>query len=594
MKKYHLWGLILAVVCLAVVPAFAQEETMPTFVPIGAGYPDTYPGFLEAALPYVEANEFERFYILMMPMAFSYQVEELPANELLDNSLAIERRRRQLENACADIAPDIPCEVVVPPLWTRAAALDELALDYFTDDLGAVYFVGGDQTIAMQILADSPVEAALADAYARGVVMGGNSAGLAIQSRTMIGGYIGDFGPETGLAEGAVDIWNETEGVDGAPPRRGLSFGLTDIIVEQHFWERARISRLLNALAQPETPNLGVGVDSYSGAVIRTDESGGVTVADVFGLYGAVVLDAETFGAADAATFQNGVLSIRDVLVHLLASGDYAYDLTARQALSAEAPARVEMTYNIAAPDGAGSLALWSGLAAGIAAGDVSIESAPPHLVIITGYADAESAQAVADAYVDVPDTTVLMLADGDELPSLSDFGTVTIHAHDVTLIAVAALAPVKDFWLNGGSLVLDDGAALLAGVAYANEPPVPYDSDDDLLIEDALQGALIDGMVEIANGWALIDANVEVDVMDDNRFARLFALEYNVPVGTLGLSAGTMVAVSTNGAFVSPPSGNGVYALSFANADLMVGDDDGLVVINGILDVFAPGEDIE
>ena len=52
-----------------------------------------------------------------------------------------------------------------------------------------MYVLGGDQTVAMQVVAGTPVEAAMAAAYARGAVFGGNSAGDAVQSRNMINGY---------------------------------------------------------------------------------------------------------------------------------------------------------------------------------------------------------------------------------------------------------------------------------------------------------------------------------------------------------------------------------------------------------------------
>jgi cyanophycinase len=591
MTRFALFLSSLLLLAFALAPAAAQEEIMPTFVPIGAGYTDTFDGFVAAARPYVETNAFERVYILMMPISFSYDANVLTAADLLDNSLAIERRRRQLENACADVIADLPCEVVVPPLWTREAALEALALDYFTDDLAAVYFVGGDQTIAMQIIADTPVESALADAYARGVVMGGNSAGLAIQSRAMIGGYLGDFGPETGLHAGAVDMWNETEGADGAPPRRGLAFGLQNAIVEQHFWERARISRALNAMALPDTPNVTVGVDSYTGVLIRDD----ALVSDVFGLYGAAILDAETLGAADNATFVGDILSIRDVIVHLLPAGDYGYSLVNRVLTFTDALVESGAPIAIRTPNSARSLALWSGLAAGIGAGEVVLESATPHLVIVTGYADPATAEAVGAVYAGASETEIFYLDSGDTLPDLSGYRTVTIHAGDVTLIPVEPLAPVRDYWLNGGALILDDAAALLAGVHYANLPPVPYDSDDDLLIEAALQGALLEGGTPIAEGWGLIDANIEVAVMDDNRFARLFALAASAPERpTLGLSIGTMIDVGHEVVFVSPASVNGVYALSFADALISVGANGGIGVANGLLDVFAPGEDIQ
>jgi cyanophycinase len=574
----------LSLLALALASVSAQEDVMPpTFVPIGAGYTDTFPGFLEAALP--NATD-ERFFILMMPMSFSYDASVLTAHDLLDNGLAIERRRRQLEDACRElVAPGVACEVVVPPIWTRDAALDPLALEYFPDDLAAVYFVGGDQTIAMQILADTPLEAALADAYARGVVMGGNSAGLAILSRAMIGGYLGDFGPETGLHEGAVDVWN-------TPERRGLSFGLNNAIVEQHVWERARLARLLNALAAPGTPNVGIGVDSYSGAVIRD----GRTLESVFGLYGAVIVDAETLGAANGASFirrtrsDNETLSMRNVVLHLLGTGAWTYDLETRRAAFAD-PIDPDnrLSWDIAAPEGAGGLLLWADLASGFLSGEVIDNDRESSLAIIGAH---PSADALAAFYAG-PVVDVVRLEAGVALPDLSAYRRVVVHAADVTQLDLDQLAPLRDFWLNGGYLILDNAAAVIAGVAYVNEPPVPYASGDDAEIEAATQGALIEGMVEIANGLALIDVNIEVQIMSDNRYARMMALEYNAPGGTWGINGGS-VRVGSEGAQLGVGEDTSMFALSFAHAERMVGDNGALSVANGLLDVFGPHERIE
>src|SRR5688500_16102694 len=111
----------------------------------------------------------------------------------------------------------------------------------------------------MEVLANTPLEAALGRAFKRGVPMGGNSAGLAIESRTMVAGYSSwDFGPQNALTQGAVEIWNSEE-------KRGLDFGVRSVVLEQHFWEYARLARFLNVLVQDGVPPVGIGVDSLTG-----------------------------------------------------------------------------------------------------------------------------------------------------------------------------------------------------------------------------------------------------------------------------------------------------------------------------------------
>ena len=102
-------------------------------------------------------------------------------------------------------------------------------LDLATVD--GVYIPGGDQTFAMIVIADSPAETALEALSTNGVPIGGNSAGAAVQSYYMIAGYTGDNSAWDGLKEGAVDLWY---GDSMIPYERGLRFGLTSAVLEQH------------------------------------------------------------------------------------------------------------------------------------------------------------------------------------------------------------------------------------------------------------------------------------------------------------------------------------------------------------------------
>jgi cyanophycinase len=520
---------------------------MPTLIPIGGGYTDTFPGFIAAALRSLFGDY---LYILMLPVAQAAHADRLTIPDLLAQSHRIERRRRALEQACRQFVPEtVECDVVVPPIWTREAALHPLALDYFTDDLAAVYIAGGDQITAMQILVDTPFEAALTEAYRRGVVIGGNSAGLAVLSRTMIGGFQPGFDEKTALQAGAVDLWN-------APPRRGLAFGLESALLEQHFWEYGRLPRLLNALAQPNTPKVGVGVDGYSGAVIRDGR-----LESVFGRYGAVILDAETLGAAERARFADGILSIRAVVAHLLGEGRVDYDLGKRQFTQTDAPSTGQ-TRQPAHPAGAGDLWLCSSMS------------------------DAPQIEAQG---VD--------LDDGGALPAdLVGIASLHVRAEDASEIDVAALAPLRDFWLHGGTLILSGAAAAIAGAHYAAAPHSIDETEDEAEaeVEAALQGALIEGMLDFAPGLGLIDANIEVRTLDENRLARLFALEHAHPVGTLGLSDGAALELSADGLRVTSDSRSGVIRVSMASAARSYGDNGAIAALNALIDVFAPGERVE
>ena len=118
-----------------------------------------------------------------------------------------------MEDACNAVkASTQTCDARLVPVLIRPDAYLDSNLAYFTPDVDGMYVLGGDQTVAMQVVAGTPVETAMADAYARGAVFGGNSAGDAVQSRNMINGYTQGNGYTESLRKGAVDVWTD----DGA------------------------------------------------------------------------------------------------------------------------------------------------------------------------------------------------------------------------------------------------------------------------------------------------------------------------------------------------------------------------------------------
>nr|MCU0482198.1 hypothetical protein [Anaerolineae bacterium] len=512
MKHIRLIGMMLALLGILASVAIAQDETSDTtFLPIGGFYGDTFPGFVETVLPH--AGE-DRVYMLVVPASFTYDVDVLTAEDLLINTRDAERRRRQLEDVCNEMS-ELPCEVMVIPVYTKELANQEAVLDYFADDLAGVYFLGGDQVFAMQIIAGSILETALEEAFWRGVPMGGNSAGLAVLSYNMIAGYSTDeFGPENGLDEGSVLIWN-------TPEERGLSFGSQNVVLEQHFWERARLSRAINALTMPDTPNILIGVDSFTGGRLVND----TTFGDLFGLYTAAVFDADTFGAADNATFgeQSGTLSIRDVVFHLLAEGDFSYDILNRSMNIAPMIEAGGINYSGLAVDstviiGGNLFGVFDGEEAEIFGRFIASaggNSATIHIVA-TGYADESTAQAGVDMYrsallalapnLVISESIVLdaPLA-ADEIPD----GALIIGA-DQSLLNADNVQVLLD-WHNAGTTLFFDGAASpLAGVSISAHAPTPYDSDDDLLIEEATQASFLVGSTTVGNGLGLVNANFE------------------------------------------------------------------------------------
>ena len=136
------------------------------------------------------------------------------------------------------------------------------------EQASGVFFTGGNQLRLTTLLGGTPVAKLIRAANARGVTVGGTSAGASILSEHMIAA--GDEG--SSVIAGSVRL---------AP---GL--GLTNrFIIDQHFRQRDRLGRLLTALAYNPYA-VGIGLDEDTAAFIGPDETvevegtGGVTIVD--------------------------------------------------------------------------------------------------------------------------------------------------------------------------------------------------------------------------------------------------------------------------------------------------------------------------
>jgi len=167
-----------------------------------------------------------------------------------------------------------------------------------------IFFSGGDQSRITNAMLDTPVGDAIADAFSRGAVVGGTSAGMACQSALMITGE-GDF---------SLIRANNVELVRGLGLIRGA-------IVDQHAVARKRLNRLISVVL--EHPDLlGIGVDEDTAVWVRPDG----TFA-VMGKGSVLVLDASTATVARRAR-EDGkdALGARDLRFHILVSGQ-GFDL---------------------------------------------------------------------------------------------------------------------------------------------------------------------------------------------------------------------------------------------------------------------------
>lgn len=189
----------------------------------------------------------------------------------------------------------------------RAEAMSEKTHGVL-DGAGAVFFAGGDQLKLTSQLGDTPVYQKTKAIYETGGLIAGTSAGASVVCETML---------VSGTSDGSPRI---RDALRMAP---GFGF-ISGVIIDQHFAERGRLSRLIGAVAQ--NPRiLGIGIDENTailcdnGYSFRVLGDGGVYVVDASNVTNSnVVEDAE-----------DRTLSVFNIRLHLLNMGD-EFDLKER------------------------------------------------------------------------------------------------------------------------------------------------------------------------------------------------------------------------------------------------------------------------
>ncbi len=181
-------------------------------------------------------------------------------------------------------------------------------LDYI-EKANGIFVTGGNQLRLTTILGGTAVAKAIRRANARGVAVGGTSAGAAILSEHMI-----------------------AYGAEGHTPHAGAvslvpGFGLTNrIIIDQHFRQRDRLGRLLTALAYNPFA-VGIGLDEDTAAFI--DHAKKITVV---GAGAITIVDASELSHSTIADTKEGKpVCMTNVRLHVLVDGG-TFDLETRRA----------------------------------------------------------------------------------------------------------------------------------------------------------------------------------------------------------------------------------------------------------------------
>ena len=206
-------------------------------------------------------------------------------------------------------------KVWVLPFESRKQCEDPEELAVLEKATG-VFLTGGSQLRLSTTLGGTLVAKALRAMNARGVHIGGTSAGAA-------------FLPEHMIAYGE----------EGATPHAGMvqlapGLGLTNsVVIDQHFRERDRLGRLLTALSFNPFAT-GIGLDEDTAAFIGPDNtlevvgSGAITIVDPSNI---------EYSSIDAAR-QGEPVSLVGVRLHVLIRGG-TYNLATRVACATSAMA---------------------------------------------------------------------------------------------------------------------------------------------------------------------------------------------------------------------------------------------------------------
>jgi cyanophycinase len=207
----------------------------------------------------------------------------------------------------ADFATAGATNVDIPIIMTREDACN-LDIARQISDARGVFLGGGDQVKLIAALTGTPVAEALRDAYRRGAIICGTSAGAAALTETTLAG--GEMDEEGNLVEMYI----------------GPGLGLLGYkaMIDTHFAERRRLHRLFVAIGgNPRI--MGLGIDEDTALVVRGH------LGEVVGKGGVTFVDGRSVRFDNAADVTKGrQLTLSHLRVGIVGTG-YVFDLRERE-----------------------------------------------------------------------------------------------------------------------------------------------------------------------------------------------------------------------------------------------------------------------
>lgn len=563
MKRYWLKLVLISSLISSFSFQSVQAEAGPlhTYVPIGSGYSsETLQLFARESVHQDTDGVVE---ILVIPITFATDPFNITNGERQQNLTLADNRRGLIESACNAVKlPNQTCHAVLAPVLVRSDADLPGNLALFDVELDGMYILGGDQTIAMQVVANTQFENRMAAAFNAGAVVSGNSAGAAVESLHMIGGYTGDNGPENGFQQGSVDLW-QPGGSD--PNRRGLIFGTTNVVLDQHEFQRGRIARLINTSFT--TGLLGIGADADTGMVIVNEE----TLSDVSGATAAIIIDLQTYNATGHFAGPTNSLAIHGLTTHLIPPGGFGYDITHRRPLvdghPLPAPTITGRSFDaLHLPSGYGPLIL-AGDLSGDRAGSVSQRfvalsgGSNARLVVLTlGYAKNTDAQADAKAYATALQSQVTNPVQWFVVDKANQAAVQTAIASATGILVTSpdqsrvmnAFAGIstslRNAWKDGKVILADNAAAAALGAATSIDATPTSSSLEGDSVEDFLLNPI---NIQPGLNW-IPGIAVEPRMVMDRHWGRVYKHLYrdHALLG-LGVDVNTAIEFTATGAKV-------------------------------------------
>jgi cyanophycinase len=165
-----------------------------------------------------------------------------------------------------------------------------------------IYISGGDQSRFMDVVLNTPVMEAIHEAYNKGAIVSGTSAGAAVMSKLMITG--------NQMKHPDLESLFPTIEADNMELKQGLGL-LENTIIDQHFVKRQRLNRLL-AVSIENPEKLCVGIDESTAIIVEGK------IATVTGIGQVVVIKSK----GEKKKIHNGLLGAEGLEISVYLPGD--------------------------------------------------------------------------------------------------------------------------------------------------------------------------------------------------------------------------------------------------------------------------------